>query len=209
MRDIRADLEERAAWLEKQISSAQAHFDTLVERFKAEHEGRLKPVRAEFDAVRVLLGGEDRRLGNGATVLKPPASAQRPQAKPEPAQPAQEQNREQPAAKRAPSPTEQPLADFLGRKLRETGADVQRRLAPAGCSGRLFCRGRRRRCRCRGSAPARREGRIGQAIARREIRHAQPAGHDQAAPRDLAPVRLVARAVSKLGARRLAWQRRR
>jgi hypothetical protein len=132
MRDIRADLEERAAWLEKQISSAQAHFDTLVERFKAEHESRLKPVRAEFDAVRVLLGGEDRRLGNGATVLKPQASAQRPQAKPELAQPAQEQNREQPAAKQAPSPSLQPLADFLGRKLRETGTmpkDELRRLA--------------------------------------------------------------------------------
>jgi hypothetical protein len=131
MRDIRADLEERAAWLEKQISSAQAHFDTLVERFKAEHESRLKPVRAEFDAVRVLLGGEDRRLGNGATVLKPQASAQRPQTKPEPEQPAQEQN-EQPAAKRAPSPSLQPLADFLGRKLRETGTmpkDELRRLA--------------------------------------------------------------------------------
>jgi hypothetical protein len=131
MRDIRADLEERAAWLEKQISSAQAHFDTLVERFKAEHESRLKPVRAEFDAVRVLLGGEDRRLGNGATVLKPQAPAQHPQAKPEPAQPAQE-NREQPAAKRATSPSQQPLADFLGRKLRETGAmakDELRRLA--------------------------------------------------------------------------------
>ncbi len=83
MRDIRGDLEERAAWLEKQISSAQAHFDMLVERFKAEHESRLKPVRAEFDAVRVLLGGEDRRLGNGATALKP--HAEPPQARQRPA----------------------------------------------------------------------------------------------------------------------------
>ncbi len=136
MRDIRADLEERAAWLEKQISSAQAHFDMLVERFKAEHESRLKPVRVEFEAVRVLLGGEDRRLGNGATALRPKAQAQPPQAtleQTQPAQPKQGQSPEQPAAKPVPSPqSQQPLADFLSRKLRETGAgskDELRRLA--------------------------------------------------------------------------------
>ena len=136
MRDIRGDLEERAAWLEKQISSAQAHFDMLVERFKAEHETRLKPVRAEFDAVRVLLGGEDRRLGSGATALKPPAPAQGPQQakleQAQPPQPPQGKSPAQPAAKAAPSPTQPPLADFLARKLREVGAmpkDELRRLA--------------------------------------------------------------------------------
>jgi hypothetical protein len=131
MRDIRGDLEERAAWLEKQISSAQAHFDMLVERFKAEHESRLKPVRVECDAVRVLLGGEDRRLGNGATALKPQAPAQGPQAKLEQAQP-QGKRPEQPAPKQASSPSQPPLADFLARKLREIGAmpkDELRRLA--------------------------------------------------------------------------------
>ncbi len=135
MRDIRADLEERAAWLEKQISSAQAHFDTLVERFKAEHESRLKPVRAEFEAVRVLLGGEDRRLGNGATALKPKAPAEPPRVKLEQAQPVRQpqgKSAEQPAAKQAPPPSQQPLADFLARKLREVGGmpkDELRRLA--------------------------------------------------------------------------------
>jgi hypothetical protein len=138
MRDIRGDLEERAAWLEKQISSAQAHFDMLVERFKAEHENRLKPVRAEFDAVHVLLGGEDRRLGSGATALKPQASAQGPQhakleqAQPAPAQHPQGKSPAQPASKPAPLPSQQPLVDFLARKLREVGAmpkDELRRLA--------------------------------------------------------------------------------
>jgi hypothetical protein len=132
MRDIRGDLEERAAWLEKQISSAQAHFDMLVERFKAEHESRLKPVRAEFDAVRVLLGGEDRRLGNGATALTPAAPAQGPQAKLEQAQPAQQPQGKSPAQPAVTSPSLQPLADFLARKLREVGAmpkDELRRLA--------------------------------------------------------------------------------
>jgi hypothetical protein len=94
----------------------------LVERFKAEHEGRLKPVRAEFDAVRVLLGGEDRRLGGGATALKPQAPAQGPQqAKLEQAQPAQQPQGKgpaQPAAKPASSPTQQPLADFRPQAAR-------------------------------------------------------------------------------------------
>ena len=135
MRDIRADLEERAAWLEKQISSAQAHFDTLVERFKAEHESRLKPVRTEFEAVRILLGGEDRRLGNGASAPKPQVPAQPLQAKLEQVQPAQQpeaQISQQPSPKQAQSQSQQPLADFLSRKLREVGAmskDDLRRLA--------------------------------------------------------------------------------
>ena len=122
MRDIRADLEERAAWLEKQISAAQVHFDTLVERFKAEHESRLKPVRAEFDAVRILLGGEDRRLGNGASAQKPQAAVQQPQPN----------SAQHPAPKQAQSQSQQPLADCLSRKLREVGAmskDDLRRLA--------------------------------------------------------------------------------
>ena len=134
MRDIRADLEERAAWLEKQISAAQVHFDTLVERFKAEHESRLKHVRVEFDAVRILLGGEDRRLGNGASAQKPQA-VQQPQPKLEPVQPVQQpqaHSAQHPAPKQAQSQSQQPLADFLSRKLREVGAmskDDLRRLA--------------------------------------------------------------------------------
>ena len=134
MRDIRADLEERAAWLEKQISAAQVHFDTLVERFKAEHESRLKPVRTEFEAVRILLGGENRRLGNGASAQKPQA-VQQPQPKLEPVQPVQQpqaQSAQHPAPKQAQSQSQQPLADFLSRTLREVGAmfkDDLRRLA--------------------------------------------------------------------------------
>ena len=36
MRDIRTDLEERAALLKNQITSAEAQFDKLVEQLKAE-----------------------------------------------------------------------------------------------------------------------------------------------------------------------------
>jgi hypothetical protein len=134
MRDIRADLEERAAVLESQINSADAQFDKLVEQLKAEYETRLKNVQAEFDAVRVLLSVEDRRLANGTTVPKPQAQARPPQPKPEQAQPAPPPQAQspQPAPKTSQPQPPQQLGDFLIRRLREGGAmakDELRRLA--------------------------------------------------------------------------------
>ena len=126
MRDIRADLEERAALLESQINSAEAQFDKPVEQLKAEYETRLKKVKAEFDAVRVLLSVEDRRLANGASAPKPQPPAQAPQPKPEQAQGApspQSQNAQDPGPKPAQSQQpQQQLGDFLIRRLREGGA---------------------------------------------------------------------------------------
>ena len=122
MRDIRADLEERAALLESQINCADAQFDKLVEQLKAEYETRLKKVKAEFDAVRVLLSVEDRRLANGASA--PKAQAQPPQPKPEQAQPAPPPQAQSPQPAPKPSQLQPPqeLGDFLVRKLREGGA---------------------------------------------------------------------------------------
>jgi hypothetical protein len=120
MRDIRADLEERAALLESQINSADAQFDKLVEQLKAEFETRLKKVKAEFDAVRVLLSVEDRRLANGASA--PTAQAQPPQPKQEQAQPAPPPQAQSPQPAPKPAQAQQPqpqLGDFLVRKLRE------------------------------------------------------------------------------------------
>ena len=127
MRDIRTDLEERAALLKNQITSAEAQFDNLVEQLKAEYETRLKNAKAEFDAVRTLLSVEDRRLANGASTPKPQVQAQPPQPKPEPARPAQPPQAQspQPAPKPSPTPPQQPqqqLGDFLIRRLREGGA---------------------------------------------------------------------------------------
>jgi hypothetical protein len=150
MRDIRTDLEERAALLENQINSAQAQFDKLVEQLKAEYASRLKHVKAEADAVRVLLGVEDRRLANGAAhangatpsngaghangapAPKPQAQAQpaqSPQPRPEQAQVAQPAKvQAQPAAQQPQPPQpqakpqpQQQLGDFLIRRLRERG----------------------------------------------------------------------------------------
>lgn len=135
MRDIRGDLGERANLLERQINSAQAHFETLVEQFKTEHESRLKNVKAELEAVRVLMGVEDRRHGNGASAPKAQSPAQQPQPKLEQAQPVQPAQAQSPQPAPKPSQPQRPqqqLGDFLIRRLREGGAmpkDDLRRLA--------------------------------------------------------------------------------
>jgi hypothetical protein len=103
MRDIRADLQERVKLLDDQISAAQGQFDKFLEQIKAEHETRLKDLKAELDAVNHLLGIEHRRHGGVAPVAKSQGEPQRP----------------------APV---QPLADFLVRKLAEHGPMPQEKL---------------------------------------------------------------------------------
>ncbi len=78
MRDIRNDLQDRANLLEEQINSAEAQFQSLVEQLRAEHEGRLADLRAEFDAVSRLLEVEERRLANIT-----PVPAQAPKVQPQ------------------------------------------------------------------------------------------------------------------------------
>jgi hypothetical protein len=70
MRDIRGDLQDRASLLEGQISANEAQFEKLVAQIRAEHEARLKDLRAEFDVVTKLHELEQRRLDNA-----PPAPA--------------------------------------------------------------------------------------------------------------------------------------
>ncbi len=102
MRDIRSDLQERVKLLDDQIKSAQAQFDNFLEQIKGEHDARLKDLKAELEAVNHLLGIEHRRLNGAAASPKP-------------------QNESQ---KSAPPP----LADFLVRKLSETGSLSQDKL---------------------------------------------------------------------------------
>ncbi len=164
MRDIRNDLQDRANLLEEQINSAEAQFESLVEQLRAEHEGRLADLRAEFDAVNRLLEVEQRRLANipvtpaasPAPKLQPQPRAQAPlshQHAPVHAQPAAQphlpvhaQTHAQPYMSGRPQQhgqhvqpdphiqqaqaetlvqqpqPQQPLADFLVRKLNEQGA---------------------------------------------------------------------------------------
>jgi uncharacterized coiled-coil protein SlyX len=128
MRDIRMDLQDRASLLEDQICAQEAQFETLVKQIRAEHEARLEDLRTEFDAVTKLLELEHRRLGD---VPQAPKSA--PQAALQAVHQPSHQSAHQPATNQtpqgghqhtqqpAPQP-QQPLADFLVRKLNEVGA---------------------------------------------------------------------------------------
>jgi hypothetical protein len=61
MRDIRSDLQERVAVIAEHIKATQGQFEMALERLKREHEGKVKDLRAELEAVNVLLGMEQRR----------------------------------------------------------------------------------------------------------------------------------------------------
>jgi hypothetical protein len=75
MRDIRSDLQERAKMLDEQIKAAQDQFDGLIAQLKQEHDSKVGSLKAELDAVKLLMGFEHRRLSNAT----PPAQSQ-PQA---------------------------------------------------------------------------------------------------------------------------------
>jgi hypothetical protein len=139
MRDIRGDLQDRASLLEEQINAHEAQFDKLVEQLRAEHESRLEDLKTEFAAVTKLLELEHRRLSNVPSAPKAAAAQPAPQAAHQgshqtahqAAHPSAHQPSHQGAHQHAPQP-QQPLADFLVRKLNEVGAmsrDDLRRLA--------------------------------------------------------------------------------
>jgi hypothetical protein len=147
MRDIRGDLQDRASLLEEQINAHEAQFEKLVEQLRAEHESRLEDLKTEFAAVTKLMELEHRRLSNVPSAPKAAAAQPVPQtahqgshqtahqsAHPtahQSAHPTTHQSAHQSAHQPAPQP-QQPLADFLVRKLNEVGAmsrDDLRRLA--------------------------------------------------------------------------------
>jgi hypothetical protein len=141
MRDIRGDLQDRASLLEGQISAHEAQFEKLVAQIRAEHEAKLKDLRAEFDVVTKLHEIEQRRLGSAPQAPTGTPVQPAPQAVPQPSlqslhQPATSQAHQdihQPAQQPAPAPQpQQPLNDFLVRKVNEVGAisrDDLRRLS--------------------------------------------------------------------------------
>jgi hypothetical protein len=137
MRDIRGDLQDRASLVEAQISAHEAQFEKLVAQIRAEHEARLKDLRAEFDVVTKLHELEQRRLDNAPQAPKAASVQPAAQAVPQPSlqsvTPQAHQGIHQPAQQPAPAPQpQQPLNDFLVRKLNEVGAmsrDDLRRLS--------------------------------------------------------------------------------
>jgi len=100
MRDIRGDLQDRANFLEEQISAAQGQFDRHMEQLKREREAGLKDLRSALDTVHRVIAIEGQRFGSSPSVTKaqyPPSAPSHPRA---------QQARPQ-----------QPLADSLTRKV--------------------------------------------------------------------------------------------
>ena len=131
MRDIRGDLQDRASLVEGQISANEVQFAKVVAQMRAEHEVTLKDLRTEFDVITKVHELEQRRLDNAPQAPKAAPVQPAPQAAPQPslqslhqpATPQAHQGIHQPAQQPAPAPQpQQPLNDFLVRKLNEVGA---------------------------------------------------------------------------------------
>lgn len=56
MRDIRADLRDRAWLVDQQINAENTHFESLVSQLKAEQDSRLEHLKAQLHFARKLLG---------------------------------------------------------------------------------------------------------------------------------------------------------
>ena len=131
MRDIRGDLQDRAGLLEEQINAHEAQFDKLIEQLKREHDTRLEDLKAEFEAVNRLLEVELLRIATAPAAPKMQVREPVHHASHQPAQHSSHQPAQH-AAHQPQSQPQQPLADFLVRKLNEVGAmarDDLRRLA--------------------------------------------------------------------------------
>ncbi|MEZ5875764.1 MAG: hypothetical protein R3D30_13435 [Hyphomicrobiales bacterium] len=132
MRDIRGDLRDRVGLLKDQINAAEADFERHIEQLKQEHDGKLKDLRENLEAVNRLMGVEHKRLGGVSSA--PDAKAEPAEQKPQTPQGPQAQARPaqvHSAALAAPlrqGPSQMRLADFLMRKLGEIGPLQQNEL---------------------------------------------------------------------------------
>ena len=79
MRDIRNDLQERAAMIGEHIKVSHTQFEKGLEQLKRDHDDKVKDMRAELDAINVLLGIEQRRH-EGAPPPLPQGQAHQAQA---------------------------------------------------------------------------------------------------------------------------------
>lgn len=82
MRDIRGDLQDRANLVIGQINAAQGQFDKLIDQLKHEHDGKLENLKSDLDAVLMVAGSEDRRLGSAPSASKAEPQARAPQQHP-------------------------------------------------------------------------------------------------------------------------------
>jgi hypothetical protein len=96
MRDIRGDLQDRAALLGEQINAQEAQFDQLIEQLKREHDSRLEDFKAELDAVNRLMELELRRIESAPPGQRAQAHEQMGQAVHQPQHHLQPQPQAQP-----------------------------------------------------------------------------------------------------------------
>jgi hypothetical protein len=99
VRDIRADLQDRATRIEEQIAVTQTQFDTFIEQLEREHRSKLEDLKSELDIVHRVMKTEDRLID----VLSPSGAQSEPSS---PQQPEPQQAQSQ-----------QAISEFLTRKV--------------------------------------------------------------------------------------------
>ena len=95
MRDIRSDLQERAALIDGEIRAAYAHFEKTVQQLQSERDARISDLKSGLAMIAKFMEFEERYLGNASPVV--------------------------PASPLVPTSPLVALADRFMRKLSETG----------------------------------------------------------------------------------------
>src|SRR6476620_9915695 len=147
MRDIRSDLKDRAALIEKEINGAQADFDHQLQQLKSEREARIEGLRMELAAINKLMEAEYRRISTAPEPQAPdyrrghededsahqadyrgPSAAPESRRGPNAEEPAPQAEYRRPRAAQVAEPAPVavaqaplPLADFLVRRVNEAG----------------------------------------------------------------------------------------
>jgi hypothetical protein len=74
MRDIRADLEERAHIIQEQIRAAYAHFEKVMHQLQNERDARVSDLKGTLAMIDKLIQFETSSMHNVVTLENPPAS---------------------------------------------------------------------------------------------------------------------------------------
>jgi hypothetical protein len=127
MRDIRGDLQDRASFLEEQISAAQAQFEKRLGQLKHEHQAKIDDLQAELEAVTTLMDGEYRRLSDEAPVHQERQHVA-PQAGPERGRRPEPEPQRRPAPE--PEPFRHPVAEAEPQRPQAPQQEQYRRPAP-------------------------------------------------------------------------------
>jgi hypothetical protein len=71
MRDIRADLEERASLCEEQIRAAYGQFDQMVQQLQRERDASIADLKSAAATIQRLIDFENHHLGNVVNLPNP------------------------------------------------------------------------------------------------------------------------------------------